>query len=194
MHVRVRLFVLTLVAVILVACGGGTTGSTDPGSSAASAAPASAAPASDGPASAPPASDAPASTAPEPSSGGTAGGVCDLVTIAELESIFGLSAITTQVFAGPPDTCDIQTDGAPLAAFVLTVDAPSFVFDAYAVDPDSVEVSGIGDKALYNSAQGLFVVLKGSSLVSIAAYPDGKTDEEIADLLKEIAKVAAGRM
>lgn len=188
MHVQARLVAASLVAILVVGCGGGSTASSNPDASVASQAPASDAPSSDAPA-----SEA-ASSAPEPSTPASSTGVCDLVTAAELEAIFDLPEVTTQVFAGPPDTCDIQADSAPLAAFVLTLDAPSFVFDAYAMDPDATAIDGIGDKAAYSPTQGLLVVMKGTSLLSMAAYPADKSDEEIIELLKEIARVAVTRM
>jgi hypothetical protein len=141
-------------------------------------------------------SDAPAA---EPGGGGgAAGGVCELVSADELEGILG-SAVSLTVFAGPPDTCDIQsTDGAPLAATVLTVmsnAAASAVFDAYAGAPGAESITGMGDKAAYDPTQAVLVVLKADKVLSIAVFDDGSTDEAARlELMKQIGSIAAGRM
>ena len=116
------------------------------------------------------------------------------MTAAEVEGVFGVSGVTQGFYPGPPDTCDYRLDSAPFVTIVLNTTGSSFVFDAMAADGNSTTVGGIGDKALYNSQQLVFLVLKGDKLISVSAYDPTKTDEERAALLKEIGKIAAGRM
>jgi hypothetical protein len=126
--------------------------------------------------------------------------VCALVTGDELAAILG-TAVATHVFAGPPDTCDVQsTDGAPLAAFVLTnmsgVSA-SFVYDAFAGSPTATEIGGIGEKAAYDPAQGALVVLENDAVLTVSVFDDGSgsTDEATRlDQMKQIGAAAAARM
>jgi hypothetical protein len=189
-----------VVLSIASACGGGGTSATPaPNPTAAAGASQGVAAPSEavvpGTASAAP-SDA--HTAEPGGGGGAAGGVCDLVTADELEGILG-SAVSLTVFAGPPDTCDIQsTDGAPLAATVLTVmsnAAASAVFDAYAGAPGAEAINGMGDKAAYDPAQAVLVVLKADRVLSIAVFDDGSGDEAARlELMKQIGSIAAGRM
>lgn len=182
---RVRPAWFLVLALVSAACGSG------PGT--ASQAPSSEAPASGAPASAAPASEAPASQAPQPSTGGgPTGSVCDLVTAAELAGIFGVANVASTVIPGPPDTCDIQADGAPLAAIVLVTDQAELVFNAYATGAEAYP--GFGDRAIYNAETQLFIVLKGDVVVSIAVFSGAASDEERLELQKAIAAVAAARM
>jgi hypothetical protein len=124
--------------------------------------------------------------------------VCELVTPDELQGILG-AAVSLTVFAGPPDTCDIQsTDGAPLAATVLTAMsnvAASAVFDAYAGSPGAESISGMGDRAAYDPNQGVLVVLKADKVLTVAVFDDGSTDAAARlELMKQIGSIAAGRM
>ena len=148
------------------------------------------------------ASVAPAAANPEPAgAGGGVADVCALVTNDELASIFG-QATTTEVFAGPPDTCQVgSTDGAGLAAFVLTRGAggvsASFVYDAFAGSPTATEIGGIGEKAAYDSSQGTLVILKNDAVLSVSVFDDGSgsTDEATRlDQMKRIGSAAAVRM
>lgn len=147
------------------------------------------------------ASAAPSAAEPAPAGGG--GGVadvCALVTNDELASILG-QPTTTEVFAGPPDTCQVgSTDGAGLAAYVLTemsgVSA-SFVYDSFAGSPTATEIDGIGEKAAYDPSQGTLVVLKDDAVLTVSVFDDGSgsTDEATRlDQMKQIANAAAGRM
>jgi hypothetical protein len=188
------------LSIALVGCsgggGGGTAGpgSTPGGASVAPSAGASAEPSAGG-AGSPEPSAAPSSGG----GGGTAEGVCDLVSAAELGDILG-APVTTTVIPGPPDTCDIQIDGAPVAAMVLQRSDPSigmradFIFDAYASDPSSSEVPGIGERALHNEGMGLLLILKNDAVVSVTVYDDRWSADEQLELKKQIGEVAAGRM
>lgn len=175
--------ILATLLIVLAACGGSgstTTASADSGSGAGQS----------------------QAVVAEPTTGGEgATDVCGLVTADELAGILGV-AVTTEVFAGPPDTCQVgTTDGADLAAFVLTREmggvSASFVFDSYAGSPTATQVSGIGEKAAYDPSQGALVVLKNGAVLSVAVFDDGSgsTDEAARfDQMKQIAAAAVGRM
>ena len=49
----------------------------------------------------------------------TATDACGLATAAEIEGVFGVSGVTTQLIDGFPPTCDIQLESAPFMAVVL---------------------------------------------------------------------------
>jgi hypothetical protein len=198
------LSVVAVLAVALAACsggGGGGASSSEPAAGAGeSQAPIAKATQAAGEASATPApaTPAPASEAPAGGGGGPAAGVCELVTADELQGILGVS-VSLHVLAGPPDTCDIQsTDGAPLAATVLTVmsaQTASAVFDAYAAAPGAESFAGIGDEAAYDPSQQVLVVRKADKLLTVAVFDDGTSDEAARlELMKQIASTAAGRM
>lgn len=181
-----------LILVAVAACGGGAAVASAPGGAGASPTP------SDPTSVAPPAtSGAPApvatSAASAPTTGG-GGGVCDLVTTAELESIFAVTGVTTSVVAGPPDTCDIQQDSAPLAAIVLTPSGGRMIFDILAAGSDAERVDGLGDGAFYSSSTLLLVIARGDAMASIAVFDDGRPEAERLDLMKQIGAIAAGRM
>lgn len=178
---------IATVALVLAACGGGGGGSTTsapagglgtvpPSGAAVTAAPATAASPTD------------TTSATEPPGGGPAVGVCELVTADELKAIFNVASVTTTVFAGPPDTCSVESDtGDPLVAWSYSAAQSVAVYDAFVVDPSSVEVSGIGDKAAFVQNTGL-LVLKGDALAIISVQSG---DEEH---LKKVGAALAGRM
>lgn len=136
-----------------------------------------------------------ASAAPPAAGGGPAVGVCDLVTEDELAGIFGVGGVTMTVLAGPPDNCIVSSDGGdPLTAWSLTTAQAQLVYDAFAGDPSSVEVSGVGDRAAIVQNTGL-LVLKGGSLVviSISGGAD-MSEDEVTEASKQIGVLAAGRL
>lgn len=197
--------VLILGAItLLAACGGGATNTTPGGGSTSGpvSTPAAATPAaatngvaatSDAGQPSPDAtSEAPAASA---STGGGAGGdVCGLVSVAEMEGLFGVSGVTQQLFAGPPDTCDYRLADAPFVAMVLTPFSAGPVFDAMAADGASTQLDGIGDRALYNSQMLTFLVQKGDALLTIQVLDESRSEEERLGLMKQIGATAAGRM
>lgn len=188
-------FLLFLVLVISACGGGGGTTATDAGggggttTDAPSATDAPAATDATTPTEAPAATDA-------GSGGGATGDVCGLVTVAEMEGLFGVSGVTQQLFAGPPDTCDYQLDSAPFVAMVLSGAefGAEAVFDAMAADPASESIGGIGDRALYNAQMLSFLVQKGDALLTIQVLDESRSEEERLELMKQIGATAAGRM
>lgn len=191
-------FIVLVVIVLVAACGGSVATTPTPTEAVEPAV-------TSGGAGGVPSADvsvAPSAAAPEPAGGG--GGVvdvCALVTNDELASILG-QATTTEVFAGPPDTCQVgSTDGAGLAAFVLSRGmggvSASFVYDSFAGSATATEVGGIGEKAAYDPSQGTLVILKNDAVLSVSVFDDGSgsTDEATRlDQMKRIGSAAAGRM
>jgi hypothetical protein len=190
---------LILIGLVLVAACGGSAATTPSQTEAVQPV------ASNGDAGGPPTAEASvAPSAAEPAAAGGGGGVadvCALVTNDELASVFG-QATTTEVFVGPPDTCQVgTTDGAGLAAFVLARGmggvSASFVYDSFASSPTATEIGGIGEKAAYDSSQGALVVLKNDAVLTVSVFDDGSgsTDEASRlDQMKQIGSAAAGRM
>jgi len=185
---------ITLMATTLfvfAACASGASPTPVPADGGATPSPA-------GGASTVPATETPstATSAPTdpPGGGGTAVGVCELVTADEVGGIVGKTVVMA-VVAGPPDTCDIQADGAPIAAFVF-MEGPSFgfAFDAWAADPSAVDVPGIGDRAVYVAASELLIVKRGDRLFSIAVYDVDLELDQRTEMMKAIARLAANRM
>lgn len=185
-----------LGAFIVIACGGGGASTPTTAPSPASTAASDGDAGGDGAASTVvPTSVGAVTTEPADGDGGTAAGVCELVTADELAEIFNVPSVTTTVLAGPPDNCIVESDaGDPLTAWSLTVAQAKVVFDAFTADPASIEVPGIGDSASIVQNTGL-LVLKGDSLlvISISGGAD-LSEEEAIEVSKQIGAVAAGRM
>ena len=180
-------------ALVLVAGCGGASSGTPATSGPASVATTDAG--TEGSASAETSVAVPASEAPAGGGGGTAGGVCELVTGDELAEIFGVASVTTTVIAGPPDNCIVESDaGDPLTAWSLTTAQAKAVFDAFTTDPSTIEVTGIGDEAAIVQNTGL-LVLKGEALlvISISGGAD-LSEEEAIEVSKQIGTIAASRM
>lgn len=192
MRVHIAATSVMLVAVLaLAACGGSGPAATAGGEPAATAAPA--APSADTPATEQPsAPEAPAETTAGGATG--SGDVCGLVTADEMAGILGKSPVKQGFFPGPPDTCDYQVDGAPLAAIVLMGEGAGMVYEAMKADPASEEFSGLGDRALFNSQTQTFLVAKGDRLLTIAITDIDMTDAQRLDAMKAAAKIAADRM
>ncbi len=185
---------LGLGAFIVIGCGGG--GSTG-APAAATAAVASDGGAGGGAATAPPSAEpsaGPASQAPA-GGGGTAAGVCELVTGEELAGIFGVPSVKMTVLPGPPDNCIVEDQGGdPLTAWSLTTAQASAVYGAFASDPASIEVPGIGDKAAIVQNTGLLVLKGGSLVVIIISGGADMSEDEATEASKQIGRLAAGRL
>ena len=180
-------------SVLVAACGGGTAsmspdgigavpGQTDVG---------------DGGTSSPAPTTAEGTTpteAPADGGGSAAGDVCALVTPEEMAGVFGVPAVTQELFAGPPDTCDYQVDGAPQAALVLTTTGALPVFDAMAADPGAQTIPGLGDRAVYSPSSLILLILKGDRLLTIAVLDESNDEAARLESMKAIGAIAAGRM
>jgi hypothetical protein len=182
---------LAALVLILAACGGGG------GGGGTSAAPATSGPTqattTDAPANEAPPTDAPAEPA---GGGGSAGGVCELVTADELAKVFAVPSVTATLFQGPPDTCSVDSDaGDPLLAWSLSTASAKVVYESMALDSQSIAVPGIGDKAAFVQNTGL-LVLKGDALVVISVTGGEKdlSEEQRNELAKQVGAIAAGRM
>jgi hypothetical protein len=187
-NLRQTISLLAIVALVAACGGGGASNPTDTAPSSGPTQPGASTGASDG---AP--TDDPAATPGDTGVGG-ASGVCSLVTAQELDSTIGVTGHTTQVIPGPPDTCDIQLDGAFAAAFVYTPVGGRMIFDLLAGGDDAEAVDGVGDDAFYSSDTLLLVIAKGDGMLSIAVEDEGRTEEARLELMKEIGAIAAGRM
>ena len=195
-----RSFGVPAILVIVLGACGGSAATAAPAANAAPDAPSASA---DAPApSEAPATAAAASEAPPPApagGGGSAEGVCGLATPDELSGILGAS-VTTHLLQGPPDTCDIQSDGAPIASMTLTLPDeqlgldPALVFQAMTAAPGLTDVPGIGDKAVFDEPGETLIILKGNSLLVVAVYPGAASLDERQAMMKEIGTIAAGRM
>lgn len=186
------------ILLAVAACGGATPASSAPSGAGASVI--ASAIASDAEPSTPGGPSVPATSATSappaasaPTTGG-GGGVCDLVTTAELASIFSATGVTSTVIAGPPDTCDIQEDSAPLAAIVLNPAGGRMIFDVLAAGSDAQKIDGIGDGAFYSSSTLLLVVVRGDAMASIAVLDEGRSEAARLELMKQMGAIAAGRM
>ncbi len=194
--------VVIAAALGLGACGGAAGGTSGPAAATASSAPAGAAsePADQPSPTASAEASEPAGASPEaggasPAAGGASGKVCDLVTADEMAGVLGANAVEQHYFAGPPDTCDYRVDGSPVAALVLLEpgNGAAMVFETMKADPDSKDVPGVGDKALFSSSMGTFLLLKGDRLLTLTAS-NAQDDTQRLDWLTQIARIAAGRM
>jgi hypothetical protein len=67
------------------------------------------------------------------------------------------------------------------------------VFDTMKADPNSKDVAGVGDRAIYNSTMASFFLLKGDNLLTLTAS-NAQDDAQRLDWLKQIAQLAAGRL
>ncbi|HET7728208.1 MAG TPA: hypothetical protein VFK54_12880 [Candidatus Limnocylindrales bacterium] len=196
-----RSFSLPAILVIVLGACGGSAATAAPAASTAPDAPVPSADAPAASADAPAASAEapPATEAPAAGGGGSAEGVCGLATADELSGILGAS-VTTHLLQGPPDTCDIQSDGAPIASMTLTLANeqlgldPALVFQAMTAAPGVTDVPGIGDKAVFDEPGETLIILKGSSLLVVAVYPGAASLEQRQEMMKEIGRIAAGRM
>ena len=189
------------VLVLVAACGGGASASAgadgagdaspDTGGVASAEAPVEST--AGGAASA----DASAPAEAPPDGGGPAADACGLVTVAELESAFGVSGVTQQLIEGFPATCDVQLAGAPFMAIVLVDDPASSgpIYDAWAADAAATTIDGIGDRAVYAPSNAILVIQRGDKVISLALFDDGsRTEEERIEMLRRAGEVAAGRM
>jgi hypothetical protein len=175
------------LALILIGCGGDGVVSTQAPLSTAG---------SDGDAGDSAASTSvPTTVTTQSAGGGTAVGVCDLVTAEELAEIFSVASVTTTVLTGPPDNCIVASDaGDPLTAWSLNTAQASSLFDSFTADPSSIEVPGIGEKAAIVQNTGLLVLIHDNLIVISISGGADLSEEEAVEASKRIGTIAAGRM
>lgn len=179
-----------VLGLVVVGCASGAT----PAPATPASEPTGAAPTQSGPGATPEPGSTDGPTAQPTQGGGSSAGVCELVPAAELETILG-KPVVLSVVAGPPDTCDVQSDGAPIAAFVF-MEGPSFgfAFDAWAADPSAEDVPGIGDHTVYVADSELLIVQRGDRLFSVSVYDSEIATDVRVQMMKDIGRAAAGRM
>ena len=130
-----------------------------------------------------------------PPGGGTAVGVCDLISSGELATILGVASVTQEVLPGPPDTCIVRgPEGDTLVSWSHTTQGGRAVYDALALPGQSRAVPGIGDAAAHVENTGLLIA-KGDGLVVIMISGQADLDEAAAEAASEkIGAVIAGKM
>jgi hypothetical protein len=184
---------LIVVAVVVSACGGSATASSGSGGDGATAAPPASTegvpPTDPGTVEVPSAPAEPVDNGPDASTAD----VCGLVTTDEIGAIFGLSGVTQELFAGPPDTCDYRHDGTAFVAMVLIPLNAALGFAAYAGEVGAEPISGVGDEAVFSPTTQLLIFRKGDSVVSIAVF-GGAAGNDPMDKLKQVGTIAAGRL
>ncbi|MFN8630930.1 MAG: hypothetical protein U0838_11615 [Chloroflexota bacterium] len=197
-HRRPTLLAIGIVLVI-AGCGSGSSGAATPGPATPTAAAArESTPMSSGAAASPTAAPATHAAASEAAASAPAhaagGGLCDLVTAAELAKAFGRDDVTATLTPGPPDTCGYtSSDGTSLGAIVLLTAGGKTVFDGIHQGDAITDLPGIGDKAFYSSEMQTLVVLKGDAMLTVAVVAAATDDARLA-AAKAIATAASGRM
>jgi hypothetical protein len=200
-HGLPRLLAIAVLLVVAVVAGCGGSGTAVATSAQPTEAPAAESSGSDdagsgagGQPSTEPPIAAPASEAPA-GGGGTAAGVCELVTADELSGIFGVPSVTMTVLPGPPDNCIVEDDsGDALTAWSLTTAQAATVYGAFTTDPATIQVSGIGDKAAIVENTGLLVLKGGALVVVMISSGADMTEEEAIEASKQVGALAAGRL
>ena len=120
--------------------------------------------------------DSAALAAAPPPAGSSVVKACDLVTEAELESILGIeleAARTTNDYAGDSQ-CRWALPGDAQRGVSISL-RQNFRLENYAAAPGVVEVSGVGEGAVWNPTVSQLAVRKGTRVVSIALFvPDAQ--------------------
>ena len=181
--------------VLLTACGGAATATQSPvAAPAASASP--------GAAGATPSKATPetAATTDEPGASVTidesAPPACPLISAAEVAGVMGTADVTTEEVTLTVNECHYSTAAVPKEIVVTsysTTMGPYIYPDAGSAGPDAIQVSGIGDKAVYLPGSSLLYIGKGDAVVSIVVITDLTPDRNL-ELAKKLGAFAAGRM
>jgi hypothetical protein len=186
MRNRIRGIAAIGLALIVIGCGGDGVVSTQAPVSTAG---------SDGDAGSAASTSVATTVTTQSAGGGTAVGVCDLVTAEELAEIFSVASVTTTVLTGPPDNCIVASDaGDPLTAWSLNTAQASSLFDSFTADPSSIEVPGIGEKAAIVQNTGLLVLIHDNLIVISISGGADLSEEEAVEASKRIGAIAAGRI
>ncbi len=176
-----RVLALSIVVLVIAACssspaasgpdggGGGSSGGPEP--------------------------SAAASTGGGGGGGGGAAAACDLITADEASSVMGVGNLTAE--STPGDTSYCIYSGADSAAVVATsynASNANDIMGAFGGQAGVTEVSGIGDRALWDSNSATLFVAKGDAVIGITAG-DGSMDiAQRQDFSEQLGAIAAGRM
>jgi hypothetical protein len=113
----------------------------------------------------------------------TAGEGCDLLTDDEVKAVIGVditrreaSAKSTASFGCVKgnDRSNDLTKGAFVSFSVFTTGGAALL-DQLAAEAGTEQVSGLGDRALYQSAQGFVFIAKGDKVLSVQVFKFGKS-------------------
>jgi hypothetical protein len=126
-----------------------------------------------------------AAQSPEPS----APTACDLITPAEVAKVMHLSAPVTSTLVEA--YCGFDSGGSQVLYFSYRPDRPDIVesWQSNGLQP----VPGIGDSALWNKADGTFIVIKNNAVVAIT-FDDSMTLADRFKFGKAVAAIMATRM
>jgi len=117
---------------------------------------------------------------------------CDLLTIAEVESIFGEAAATDYepTSAGPVRSCSFRNEAG--GRFFLLQLAPETVLDVDTEAEGATPIPDLGDEAVFFS--GMLRVRVGEEALQVTTWhPSSKQDEALA-MVQEIARLALDRL
>jgi hypothetical protein len=188
------LLALVVGTAVITACGGGTPSSVAPaatsgaGGGAATAAPAATAGGGGGGA----ATAAPAATAA--AGGGASLNVCDLVPVQAAAAAMGTAALTATGSGTDPAKCSYTlADGEEALSIDILRTGAEAQFQSFIANGSAEEVSGIGDKALWESGTRRLLFIKNGLLVYV--FPRYVNGADLAfEAAKAIATAAAGHL
>jgi len=182
-----------LVAALAIAVSGCSASAGAPPSSGPAATPAATSAASAAPAS-PAASSTPAPTpstaAASQSPAASAATACDLITPEEVAKVMHL---TSPVESSLDDAyCTYDSGALGVLHFSYRPDSPDLA--ATWLSSGLQRVPGIGDNALWNKADGTFIVIKNNAVVAITFDDDAMKQADRFKFGKAVASIMATRM
>lgn len=180
-------FTRCLVALVLVAGCAGTPGAS-PGASGTGPTATASQSGSGGPASVlPPPSDEPSPS----SSTATPAAACEILPVEVVQTALGTDAVTAETTPGNADYsyCNYRTAGGTSVLGTSYTVTQTFVFDAYASNPDVVEVPGVRDRAIFTG--GILMIRRGVSVFTLQPGTVDLTGDELLAALTAVAAAAA---
>jgi hypothetical protein len=128
--------------------------------------------------------------------GGATGDACSLITAAEVAGVMGAADFTTEGSGdGAPFLyCNYSAAGESVVYMSYMTSGAGPVYGAYAGDAEAIQISGLGDAAVYTPGSGgVLFVRKGDAVVGLTVMTK-LTQAENIELLKKLGAFAAGRM
>jgi hypothetical protein len=126
--------------------------------------------------------------------GGGAADACELITADEAASVMGMDLESEPT---PGDTSYCIYSGADSTAVVATsfnATNANDIMAAFGGQAGVTEVSGIGDRALWDSNSATLFVAKGDAVVGITAGDGSMDPAQRQDYSEQLGAIAAGRM
>jgi hypothetical protein len=180
-------------ALLLAACGGGSTAT--PASGGGGDATPTTAPASDTVPIATAGSAVPtgAVAATPAAGGGTVTNACDLISADDASRIMGSASLTTESLEGEPSYCFYNlSDATTVVATFLSHTGSKGVYDTYAAA--WTKIDGIGDGAVFDADSKTLFILKGDALFSITAGDAGTEAAAMLEFAKELGVIALSHL